>query len=396
MLAEVLAAMRVVRHGYIQFTVQDARVIQIDRTEKHRIVFALAVILLAVAVACGSGGRASTGEGGQRPTATTQTSTAPSQEKVTLRLGYFPNVTHSQPLVGLARGTFVEELGPSVKLETKTFNAGPSVIEALFAGEIDASYIGPNPAINGYVKSGGEALRIVAGATSGGALLIVRADRGIEKPANLEDKKIATPQLGNTQDVALRAYLLANGLAARESGGNVNVIPTANPDILTLFQKGDIDGAWVPEPWATRLIREAGGKVYLDERDLWPNGDFVTTQLIVRTAFLEDHPDVVKRLLAAHVDVTQWINDNSDEAKLLVNQSIGEVTGKSLPQEVIDAAWPNLRITYDPIASSLRKSASDAFELGFLGDKEPDLSGIYDLEILNEVLQEKGLPSVRE
>ncbi len=172
---------------------------------------------------------------------------------VNLRLGYFPNITHSQPLVGLAKGAF-DKTGPNVKLETKTFNAGPSAIEALFAGAIDAAYIGPNPAINGYVKSSGKALRIVAGATSGGAFFIVRPDRGIQKAADLAGKKIATPQLGNTQDVALRGYLLANGLNSREKGGAVNVIPTSNPDIMTLFQKGEIDGAWVPEPWATRLI----------------------------------------------------------------------------------------------------------------------------------------------
>jgi len=294
----------------------------------------------------------------------------------------------------LAQGKFAEALGPNVKLRTKTFNAGPSAIEALFAGEIDATYIGPNPAINGYVKSEGEALRIVAGATSGGALFVVRADSGIEKPADLAKKKLATPQLGNTQDVALRAFLLANGLAAKENGGNVSVIPTANPDILTLFQKGDIDGAWVPEPWATRLVQEAGGRVFLDERSLWPEGEFVTTHLIVRTKFLEQHPDVVEALLRAHVEVTDWINQNPDEAKSMVNEGIRDVTGAALPTAVLDGAWKNLRATCDPIASSLRKSAADAFELGFLGDDEPDLSNIYDLTILNRILNEEGRPTV--
>jgi len=358
-----------------------------------RLIFVgLTVVILAATLACGDGGGASTTGAGQSQ----QTQQPTQQSRVTLRLGYFPNVTHSQPIVGLGRGTFADKLGSNVKVDTKTFNAGPSAIEALFAGEIDATYIGPNPAINGYVKSGGEALRIVAGATSGGALFVVRPDSGIEKPADLAGKKIASPQLGNTQDVALRAYLLANGLGARENGGDVNVIPTANPDILTLFRKGDIDGAWVPEPWATRLVKEAGGHVFLDERDLWPNGDFVTTHLIVRTEFLEKHPDVVKNFLSAHVETTQWINDNPDEAKKLVNDGIRQVTGAALPEEVVNAAWQNLRITYDPIASSLRKSAADAFKLGFLGDKEPDLSGIYALDLLNEVLEEEGLPGVTE
>jgi len=337
------------------------------------------VILVALLVAAGLA--AGCGSGG-------------SGNSVTLRLGYFPNITHSQAIVGLAQGKFAEALGPNVKLRTKTFNAGPSAIEALFAGEIDATYIGPNPAINGYVKSEGEALRIVAGATSGGALFVVRADSGIEKPADLAKKKLATPQLGNTQDVALRAFLLANGLAAKENGGNVSVIPTANPDILTLFRKGDIDGAWVPEPWATRLVQEAGGRVFLDERSLWPEGEFVTTHLIVRTKFLEQHPDVVEALLRAHVEVTDWINQNPDEAKRMVNEGIRDVTGAALPTAVLDGAWKNLRTTCDPIASSLRKSAADAFELGFLGDDEPDLSNIYDLTILNRILNEEGRPTV--
>lgn len=320
--------------------------------------------------------------------------TAAAEANVTLRLGYFPNITHSQPIVGLARGTFTQELGSNIKLETKTFNAGPSAIEALFAGEIDATYVGPNPAINGYVKSEGKALRIVAGATSGGALLIVRPDAGITGPKDLANKKIASPQLGNTQDVALRNYLLTNGLSPQENGGNVEVLPTQNPDTLNLFKQGKVDGAWVPEPWATRLVQEAGGKLFVDERDLWPNGDFVTTQLVVSTDFLNEHPSVVERLVRANVDITRWINENPDEAKRLVNDGIKQVTGAGLSTAVVDAAWKNLRVTYDPIASSLRASADAAYELKFLKDK-PDLSNIYALDILNRVLQENGLPQVK-
>ncbi|MBI2165762.1 MAG: ABC transporter substrate-binding protein [Chloroflexi bacterium] len=340
----------------------------------------LAVLLLVVSTACQGGKNTSVVQ--QQPS------------NVTLRLGYFPNVTHSQPIVGLQRGTFQQALGPNVKLDPKTFNAGPSAIEALFAGEIDATYIGPNPAINGYIKSNGEALRIVAGATSGGALFVVRQDSGITKPADLAGKRIASPQLGNTQDVALRAYLLANGLASKENGGNVEVIPTANPDILTLFKKGEINGAWVPEPWGTRLVGEANGRLFLDERTLWPNGDFVTTHLIVRTEFLEKHPAVVENLLRAHVETTLWINGNQREATELVVKGIREVTGATLALELVSQSWQNLRITYDPIASSLRKSADDAFKLGFLGNKNPDLRNIYALDPLNKVLKEKNLKSV--
>ncbi|MEK7874247.1 MAG: ABC transporter substrate-binding protein [Chloroflexota bacterium] len=337
---------------------------------------AITALLLAAAVGCSAGAGAA----------------APQQ--VTLRLGYFPNITHSQPIVGLARGTFAQALGPNVKLDTKTFNAGPSAIEALFAGAIDATYVGPNPAINGYTRSDGKALRIVAGATSGGALFVVRPDRGVNKPADLAGKKIASPQLGNTQDVALRAYIKANGLNTKEDGGNVEVVPTANPDILTLFRKGDIDGAWVPEPWGTRLVQEAGGRVFLDERKLWPDGDFVTTHLIVRTEFLEKHPNVVEDLVRANVETTLWINANPKEATQLVISGIRDVTGATLPREQVSAAFQNLRITYDPIAPSLRKSAEDAFKLGFLGNKEPDLRNIYALDPLNKVLKEKGLQPV--
>lgn len=340
-------------------------------------------LLLLTSVACGTNQAAA-----ERP------NDAP--EATTLRLGYFPNLTHAQAIVGLSRGTFTEELGTGVRLDTKVFNAGPSAIEALFAGEIDATYIGPNPAINGYVRSEGKALRIIAGAASGGAMFVVRPESGISNPSDLAGKKIGSPQLGNTQDVALRSYLLDHGLASRESGGNVTVVPAANPDILTLFRKGEIDGAWVPEPWATRLVQEAGGKVFLDERQLWPNGDFVTTHLIVRTEFLDKNPRLIGRLLAAHVDTTRWINANPVEARRLVNEGIRNITTAALPDAVFEAAWQNLRFTYDPIVPSLKKSAADAFRLGFAGRTEPDLSGIYVLTPLNSVLRSQGLSEVAE
>ncbi|GIV04322.1 MAG: lipoprotein [Fimbriimonadales bacterium] len=353
-------------------------------------------LLVPITAACGSSDSSE-----PRPTPTgspAQTSNPSPQDakKVTLRLGYFPNLTHAQPIVGIALGTFTSTLGPNVQLETKAFNAGPAAIEALFAGEIDAAYIGPNPAINGYVKSNGRALRIVAGSASGGVQFVVRSDSGITSPKDLAGKKIATPQLGNTQDVALRAYLIANGLAPREQGGNVTVIPTSNPETINLFKKREIDGAWVPEPWATRLVKEAGGRVFLDERDLWPNRDFVITHLIVSTKFLEANPQVVENLIRAHVEVTEWINENPQEAQRIVNAGILQTTGAQLPADVLTEAWTHLRFTYDPIASSLKKSASDAFRLGYLADKEPDLSGIYDLTLLNKILKANGLPPVSE
>ena len=354
----------------------------------------LALLLLAIATlavaACGGDDEKDSSEA--TPTEAANGTTAPQEEEVTLRLGYFPNITHAVPIVGLQRGTYAQTLGPNVTLETETFNAGPSAIEALFAGAIDATYIGPNPAINGYAQSDGEALRIVAGATSGGALFIVRPDAGIKEPADLAGKRIASPQLGNTQDVALRKYLLDNGLGAKESGGNVDVLPTQNPDTLNLFKQGEVDGAWVPEPWATRLIQEAGGEVFLDERDLWPDGAFVTTHLIVSTEFLKKHPSTVRRLVEASVETTEWINDNPGEARQLANKGIEEVTGAALPAAVIDAAWENLEITYDPIPASLFRSAESAKALDCIREV-PD-ANIYSLDLLNEVLNEKGLPEV--
>lgn len=317
--------------------------------------------------------------------------TAPSAEKI--RVGYFPNITHSQALIGLSRGDFQRALGDNVTIEATPFNAGPSVIEALFAGQIDLSYIGPNPAINGYVQSKGEALRIIAGATSAGAALVVRPEANIQSAADLANKKLATPQLGNTQDVALRNYLIANGLNSTENGGNVEVIPTQNPQILDLFKQGQIDGAWVPEPWASRLVVEGGGVVFVDERDLWPNGDFVTAHIIVSTDFLKNHPDLVKAWLTAHVEITQWELDNPTEAQSLLNAEIEKLTGKKLPDEVLASAWSRMRPTWDPISSSLLESANAAFAAGFL-DEKPELAGIYDLNLLNEILKLKNLSEV--
>src|SRR6476619_861809 len=193
-----------------------------------------------------------------------------------VRVGAFPNITHPQPMVGKANGYFEKALGPQVKFDWKTFNAGPSAIEALFAGAIDMAYIGPNPTINGYVRSNGEALRIIAGATSGGAALVVRGDSGINGPQDFHGKRIASPQQGNTQDVALRAWLKSNGLKTRDKGGDVVVMPIANPDQLTLFLKKEIDAAWAPEPWASRLVHDAGGRIFLGERTLCPRGQYLT------------------------------------------------------------------------------------------------------------------------
>lgn len=313
----------------------------------------------------------------------------------TIRMGAFPNITHSQAMVGKATGFFEKALGPGFKIEWKTFSSGPAAVEALFAGAIDMTYVGPNPAIQGYVRSNGEALRIVAGATSGGAALVVRNDSGIQKPEDFHGKKVASPQQGNTQDVALRAWLRAHGLKSSDKGGDVQVLPMANPDQLTLFLKKELDAAWAPEPWATRLIREGNGRIFVDERDLWPQRQFITCHLIARTKFLQDNPELVKKWIRAHVELTDWINAHLPEAKKALIQQIQSETSKSLTPAELDEAFARLQVTYDPLRSSLLTAAKLAFDAGFLGRQMPDLSRLYDLTLLNQVLIEKRKKAIQ-
>jgi NitT/TauT family transport system substrate-binding protein len=309
-------------------------------------------------------------------------------QKTELRLGYFPNLTHAAALVGVAEGTFADALGPDVTLTPTTFAAGPEAVEALLSGRLDAGYIGPNPAINAFATSDGAAIRIVSGATSGGAFLVVR--KGIAKPADLEGATLASPQLGNTQDVALRSWLADQGFETdRSGGGEVSISNLANPDALASFIDGAIDGAWLPEPYATRMVREGKGHVLVDEADLWPQGRYVTTHLIVRTAYLEEHPDVVKGLIVGHLEATTLLQDEPGRAKRIVNEHLTDLTGSGIDRNVLDEAWGHLEFTLDPIANSLLDGASDAEAVDLL---EPvDLTGIYDLTILNGVLSEAGL-----
>ena len=300
-----------------------------------------------------------------------------------LRLGYFPNVTHATAVYGDAAGTFQQALGDT-KLTTQTFNAGPSAVEAIFGGALDATYIGPNPAINAFLKSAAEggAVRIVAGATSGGAQLVVKP--GIDDADDLRGKRIATPQTGGTQDVALRHYLSENGYEVAANGaGPVTVIAQENATTLETFRAGDVDGAWLPEPWASRLIVEAGAEVLVDEKDLWPGGDFVTTHLVVRTEYLRDHPETVRKLIEGSVAANRALNDDP-AARAVVGAKLLELTGKALPPPVLARAFDGIRSTDDPIATSLATSAQHAFATGLV--EEGSLQGIYDLTLLREVL----------
>ena len=305
-------------------------------------------------------------------------SASPGGPAKVLRLGYFANVTHAGPVYGVATGIYQQQLG-STKLKTQTFNAGPAAVEALFAGALDAAYVGPGPAVNAFIRSRG-AVVLVAGATSGGASLVVQP--GI---TSLRGKTIGDPQTGGTQDIALRTYLASTGLRVdRHGSGDVRIQAEDNSQSLDLFRSGSIDGAWVPEPWASRLVLEGGGTVLVDERTLWPGGRFVTTNLLVRKEFLTQHPDTVKRLLEAQVEADRQIKADPAKAQSVVNAALKQLTGKALKPAVIARAFAQIEVTEDPLASTLQTIADHAFRTGLV--KEGDLKGIYDLTLLREVL----------
>lgn len=310
---------------------------------------------------------------------------------VTLRFGYFPNLTHATALVGVEKGILTQALGPNVTLQTHTFNAGPDAVTALLSNSLDVSFVGPNPALLAFTRSRGQAVRVIAGGTSGGALLVVRP--GLTSAADLKGKKLADPQLGGTQDVALRWYLQGKGFRTDTAGGgDVSILPQDNATTLSSFKQGLIDGAWLPEPWASRLVVEAGAKVLVDERDLWPGGRFVTTNLVVRTDFLKSHPATVKKLLGGLYQSNAELVTSPTEAQKVANDAVAKITGKALAAGVVAAAWSHLDFTLDPLASSLAASADHAQKVGLLD--RVDLKGIYDLNLLNQVLAEYGRPQV--
>jgi NitT/TauT family transport system substrate-binding protein len=325
-----------------------------------------------------------------------------SSQSRTLRIGYFPNLNHAQAVIGLQQdGDFQKILNTNsnnttkdVRVESFVFNAGPSAIEALFGGQIDVAYVGPNPAINGYLASNGQGLRVISGAASGGASFVIRNDSGIKSVNDLGGKKFASPQLGNTQDVSLRKYLVDNGFNTVDNGGNVTVVPVTPADILTLMLKNEIDGAWVPEPWATRLVKEANGRIFVDERELWPpDGKFVTANIIARIDYLNENPDIVKQFLQAHINKTIWINENKDQDVITAfNGALKKITGKTIPDDEIRDALTRLEFTFDPVEESLIKIADNAYELGYLdnGRSKSGLSNIFDLAILNDILARMG------
>ena len=308
-------------------------------------------------------------------------------------IGYFANVTHATALVGVERGLFQKELG-GTQLKTQVFNAGPSEIEALNAGAIDIGWLGPSPAINGYVKSHGQDLKIIAGSASGGVSLVVNPSK-IKSLDDLKGKRIATPQLGNTQDVALLNYLASKGFKEdpQTGKGDVTVERIDNKTTPIAFQQGQIDGAWVPEPTASQLVAK-GARTLLDEKTLWKNGQFVITNVVVSQKFLKEHPDVVEAVLRGSVNTNAWIKANPTQAAQAAGAQLQKLNGKPLPSNVLDPAFRNVELTDDPLAATLREEADHAVQAGLL--KSPDLNGIYDLAPLNKVLKAEGKPSVSD
>ncbi|WP_461163987.1 ABC transporter substrate-binding protein [Arthrobacter sp. R4-81] len=358
------------------------------RTPKRSLRFKVAVTVGLLALAGAGAAVATTAAGTPQPAA----SSVGSGHADELRLGYFGNITHAPALLGVNQGFIQENLG-STKLSTQVFNAGPAAVEALNAGAIDATYIGPNPAINSFVKSDGESISIIAGAASGGAQLVVKPD--IKSPADLKGKTLASPQLGGTQDVALRSWLAQQGFKTNpDGGGDVAINPTENAQTLKLFLDGKLDGAWLPEPWASRLVLDAGAKVLVDEKDLWDGslsakpGEFPTTILIVNKKFAAEHPETVEALLKGHVQSVKWLNDTPvPEKAAKLNAALEKVAGKALPQNVIDRSLQNIDFTVDPLAGTYKKLLQDGVEAGTT--KQADINGIFDLTTLNGVTGEK-------
>ena len=320
-------------------------------------------------------------------------STAPSAN--TLRLGFFPNMTHAQALFGIATGYYQQAFGSEFSIQPRAFNAGPMAIQALLANQVDLIFVGPSPTLNGLAAAGPDVLRVIAGAASGGASFVIQPDLNLAKDSDFANRTFATPQKGNTQDLALRHFLWMRGQTSKDEGGSVDIITTIGyAGILTQFQLHRIDGAWVPEPWATRLVLEGHGKVFVDERTLWPpKGQFVTTQLVTTKRYLDAHRDILSKFLNAYVNVTLRLQQAAASDLTIVNGAITNLTGTPLPQETVTRAFMNLNVTYDPIGSSLATYLKWGQDLGFFA-ADLRTNSLYDLTILDEILAARGLPPV--
>lgn len=344
-----------------------------------------------VLAACGAG--SSGASAAPAASAAAVAATAPSSaQTVPVRIGMFPNLTHAPGLVADAEGYFGQRIGAG-KVTTSVFNAGPDVIQALLGGSLDISYLGPSPTITAYAQSQGSAIRVIAGAVSGGAALVVKPS--ITSAAQLKGTTLATPQLGNTQDVALRYWLSKQGLKTDpQGGGDVRINPQKNAAAVQAFVAGQIAGAWEPEPYASQLVQK-GGHVLVDERSLWPGGQFVSTEVVVRTEFLRQHPETVRAFLEAHLDAIHLIGSDPAKAQQDVVSQIAKLTGQSVSAATVGAAWKNLTFTADPLAATLKAGADHAATVGLLPNRPSDgFAGLFDLTLLNAALKARSQSAV--
>ena len=312
---------------------------------------------------------------------TTQSSFDDSEKKI--RIAFFPSIIHAVPIVGMENQTFSENLDTDLDIQVKIFDSGPQVIESIFSNSVDLAYVGPGPVINGYLKSDGKDLKILASAANGGASFVIQKNSGLESIENYPGKRIAAPQISNTQDVSLRHYLAENGLTSAEKGGDVFVLNISNPDIYTLFAKGDIDGAWVPEPWATMLVEELDGIRLFDENEFWPENKFSSVLLIGRADYIEKNPEIIKKWIDANEKTVKWINDNPTESKKLYNEFLKDYMGKTLPEKIVEESFSNIVITSEPVEKSIHIFAERADSLGYLGRDGYTLDEIFYHETIS-------------
>ena len=312
---------------------------------------------------------------------TTQSSFDDSEKKI--RIAFFPSIIHAVPIVGMENQTFSENLDTDLDIQVKIFDSGPQVIESIFSNSVDLAYVGPGPVINGYLKSDGKDLKILASAANGGASFVIQKNSGLESIENYSWKRIAAPQISNTQDVSLRHYLAENGLISAEKGGDVFVLNISNPDIYTLFAKGDIDGAWVPEPWATMLVEELDGIRLFDENEFWPENKFSSVLLIGRADYIEKNPEIIKKWIDANEKTVKWINDNPTESKKLYNEFLKDYMGKTLPEKIVEESFSNIVITSEPVEKSIHIFAERADSLGYLGRDGYTLDEIFYHETIS-------------
>ena len=318
----------------------------------------------------------------------TQASIDDSQNKI--RVAFFPSILHAVPIVGMETQTFADNLDDDLDIEVKIFDSGPQVIESIFSNSVDIAYVGPGPVINGYLKSDGDDLQILAGAANGGASYVIQKNSGLELIENYSGKRVAAPQISNTQDVSLRHYLAENGLKPAEKGGDVFVLNIANPDIYTLFAKGDIDGAWVPEPWATMLVEELDGIRLFDENEFWPENQFSSVLLIGRSDYIEKNPEIIKKWINANKQTVQWINNHPDESKKLYNEFLKSYMGRTLPENIVEKSFSNIIITSEPLENSVHTFAERADTLGYLGRDGYTLDGIFYHENISVTSNEEN------